>query len=100
MEYSAGSPPNTSCSADAPSGIGILATVNVAAPFFQRCAECKMGSAAKRKYRERLWRRTLRRPQFLCPLPLWERATRSFDEEEWERGTPHPIMHVERAAMP
>ena len=26
------------------------------------------------------------RTELLCPLPLWERATRTFDDEEWVRG--------------
>ncbi len=36
----------------------------------------------------------------LRPLPLWERATQSFNEDEGVRGTPHPIEHVEIPAMP
>ena len=43
------------------------------------------------------------RTEFLCPLPLWERATRTFDDEEWVRGkgaTPHPTAFVDSSAMP
>jgi error-prone DNA polymerase len=43
------------------------------------------------------------RPELLCPLPLRERATQRFNEEEWVRGkdlTPHPTELVETPAMP
>src|ERR1043165_9935065 len=53
------------------------------------------------------WDCTLERlplqPEFSCPLPLWERATQSLNEEGWVRGndlTPHPSEHVEAPAMP
>ena len=39
----------------------------------------------------------------LCPLPLWERAARSFRGKGWVRGpaaTPHPIAPVARSALP
>jgi error-prone DNA polymerase len=43
------------------------------------------------------------RPELLRPLPLRERATQRFNEEEWVRGndlTPHPIEFAEPTAMP
>jgi error-prone DNA polymerase len=43
------------------------------------------------------------RPPLLCPLPLWERATRKIDEEGWVRGTdltPHPTELLDTSAMP
>ena len=45
---------------------------------------------------------SLHEPQrpHLRPLPLWERATQSFNAEEWVRGTPHPTERVELSAMP
>jgi len=51
----------------------------------------------------REWRRL-----YLCPLPLWERATQRFNEDEWVRGhavasppvTPHPAEFVERSVLP
>jgi len=42
-------------------------------------------------------------PSLLCPLPLWERATQTFNEEKWVRGTavtPHPTELVDTPAMP
>src|SRR4051795_5548036 len=39
----------------------------------------------------------------MCPLPLWERATRTLNDEEWVRGqaiTPHPFSLVEPSALP
>jgi hypothetical protein len=49
------------------------------------------------------WRRL-----YLCPLPLWERATQRFNEDEWVRGddeagpalTPHPTEFVEALVLP
>src|SRR4051794_22125256 len=38
--------------------------------------------------------------RYLRPLPLRERATRRFNEEERVRGTPHPTEYAEIPAMP
>jgi hypothetical protein len=45
---------------------------------------------------------SLREPRrlHLRPLPLRERATQRTNDDEWVRGTPHPIEFIEMAEWP